>query len=137
MPCEAPEFVNATQAQLDELLALAKAASFPQPQYDLLTGVLGTFVHVMCALQNAKTSLKRFRQMLFGKGTESTANVLKRIGSGADDADGQAGSAADDPAARPAGVGNEPRKRKGHGRNGAAACATTPSGRPCPLVCRR
>src|SRR5674476_128613 len=47
------------------LLALAKTA-FPTPQYQLLEGVLGTFVYVMQALQNAKTSLKRFRQLLFG-----------------------------------------------------------------------
>ncbi len=141
-----PEFVNATQAQLDELLALAKAASFPPQQYDLLAGVLGTFVLVMQALQNAKTSLKRFRQMLFGQRTESTANVLKRIGNGTDDAGGQAGHAAgpapDDPAAPSAGVGHAPKKRKGHGRNGAAAYTGAPvteipvpglkSGDPCP-----
>ena len=36
-----------------------------------LEGVLGTFVYVMQALQNAKTSIKRFRQMLFGARTES------------------------------------------------------------------
>jgi hypothetical protein len=120
-----PVLVSATQAQLDEILVLARAASFPQPQYDLLAGVLGTFVHVMHALQNAKTSLKRFRQMLFGKRTESTADVLKMIGNGTDGADGQAGRAIeptpDDPAALSASTGKEPKKHKGHGRNGAAA----------------
>ncbi len=141
-----PELVSATQAQLDELLALARAASFPQAQYDLLAGVLGTFIYVMHALQDAKTSLKRFRQMLFGKRTESTANVLKRIGSGTDEAGGQAEGAAepapDAPAAPSAGVGKEPKKRKGHGRNGAAAYPGAQvteipvpglkSGDPCP-----
>ena len=39
-----PELVSATQAQLDELLALAKA-SFPSAQYELLKGVLGTFAY--------------------------------------------------------------------------------------------
>ena len=141
-----PVLVSATQEQLDELLALARAASFPQPQYDLLAGVLGTFVHVMHALQNANTSLKRFRQMLFGKRTESTANVLKMIGNGTDGAGGQAGGAAeaapDDPDALSAGAGKEPKKHKGHGRNGAAAYPgaqvteiSVPglkSGDPCP-----
>ena len=70
-----PELVNATQAELDELLTLAKT-TFPTRQYELLEGVLGTFVYVMQALQNAKTSLKRFRQMLFGARTESKRNVL-------------------------------------------------------------
>ena len=52
-----PELINATQAELDELLALAKT-TFPARQYQLLEGVLGTFVYVMQALQNAKTSIK-------------------------------------------------------------------------------
>jgi hypothetical protein len=51
-----PEQVDATQAQLDELLALAQP-TFPAPQYELLKQVLTTFVFVMQALQNAKTSL--------------------------------------------------------------------------------
>jgi transposase len=141
-----PELVSATQAQLDELLALARAASFPQPQYDLLAGVLGTFIYVMHALQNAKTSLKRFRHMLFGKRTESTANVLKMIGNGTDGAGGQAGCAIepapDDSAALSSGAGNESKKHKGHGRNGADAyigakhldidLPDLKSGDPCP-----
>ena len=134
-----PELVSATQAQLDELLALARAASFPQPQYELLAGVLGTFIHVMHALQNAKTSLKRFRHMLFGKRTESTANVLKMIGTGTG---GAIEPAPNDSAALPGGVGKESKKRKGHGRNGARAYSGArhinidlpdlKSGAPCP-----
>ena len=122
-----PEFVSVTQAQLDELLALAKAASFPQPQYDLLAGVLSTFIYVMHALQNAKTSLKRFRHMLFGKRTESRANVLKEMGCAAGNGDEQADhateSAPDDPAALQGKVsdGADKKKPKGHGRNGADA----------------
>lgn len=79
-----PRLVSATQAELDELLALAKAASFPQEKYQLLEGVLRTFGYVMQVLQNTKTSLRRFRQMLFGPRTESKRNVLKdNIGSNA------------------------------------------------------
>ena len=44
-----PEHVNATQEQLDELLTLAKPV-FPAAQYELLQGVLATFVFVMLAL---------------------------------------------------------------------------------------
>lgn len=120
-----PELVSATQVQLDELLALARAASFPQPQYDLLAGVLGTFIYVMHALQNAKTSLKRFRHMLFGKRTESMTNIKKVIGSDIGDGSAQAAGIAlftpGDPVALPAGVGKERKKCKGHGRNGADA----------------
>ena len=55
-----PELVTATQQELDEILALAKT-SFPRKHYELLQGVLGTFVFVMLKLQNAKTSIKRKR----------------------------------------------------------------------------
>ena len=60
-----PEVVNATQAQLDDLLAKVKSTLTAQ-EYLLLAGVLGTFICVMLALQNARTSLSRFRKMLFG-----------------------------------------------------------------------
>jgi hypothetical protein len=36
-----PEIISVAQEHLDELLALAKAALFPQPQYDLLASMLG------------------------------------------------------------------------------------------------
>jgi len=55
-----PKLVTATQSELDEILALARAA-FPPRQYQLLESILGTFAYVMVALQNARTSIKRFR----------------------------------------------------------------------------
>ena len=72
-----PELVTATQDELDELLRLAKT-NFPTKQYELLEGVLATFVYVMLKLQNAKTSIKRFQRMLFGHSTEHKRNVLER-----------------------------------------------------------
>jgi len=85
-----PELVSATREELDELLALAKAASFPEAKYRLLEGVLETFAYVMLKLQNAKTSLRRFRQMLFGARTESRRNVLQQ------NTGGEAGQSNDD-----------------------------------------
>ncbi|MQM32707.1 MAG: hypothetical protein CRU78_20340 [Candidatus Accumulibacter phosphatis] len=70
-----PEHVHATEAQLDELLALA-GATFPAPQYELLRQVLATFSFVMQALQNAKASLARFRKMLFGATTARERRLL-------------------------------------------------------------
>ena len=70
-----PELVSATQAELDEILARAKPALSEQ-QYRLLEGVFGTFVFVMLTLQNAKTSIKRLQQMLFGARTERKRQVL-------------------------------------------------------------
>ncbi len=129
-----PELVTATQAELDEILALAKT-TFPARQYELLEAVLGTFVYVMQALQNAKTSIKRFRQMLFGARTERKGNVLKDHGAsaaaGATPVEG-------DHDAKP----SPPPPRAGHGRNGAQAYCDSPvvevavpdlqPGDPCP-----
>jgi hypothetical protein len=65
-----PELVEVSQEQIDELLALTKG-TLPSEKYRLLEAVLGTFVYVMQALQTAKTSLRRFKRMLFGATTES------------------------------------------------------------------
>jgi transposase len=121
-----PEIVNATQAELDELLAKAKP-TFSAEQYLLLERVFGTFVHVMLTLQNAKTSIKRFQRMLFGHRTEHKRNVLERAVA-ADDAQGQdaAGSAAGLPAVAAA-VPKPPKPpQPGHGRNAAQAYSGAP-----------
>jgi hypothetical protein len=118
------KLLTATQEELDALLAQAKP-TFSAEQYQLLEGVLGTFFYVMQALQNARTSLKRLSHMLFGKRTESTANVLKLIGTGtngaSDHAERPTEPTPDDSSAPSAGVGKTPKKHKGHGRNGATA----------------
>ena len=118
-----PECVTATQEQLDELLTLART-SFPTKQYELLAGVLATFVYVMLKLQNAKTSIKRFQRMLFGGRTEHTRNVLARAAGGSDPRRQDAACAG---AEQAEGVvaGPKPRPR-GHGRNAAQAYSGAP-----------
>jgi len=119
-----PEVVNATQAQLDDLLAKVKATLTAQ-EYLLLEGVLGTFICVMLALQNARTSLKRFRKMLFGASTESKGNVLKdkdKAASGEPPVAGEATSTQRDPEGEPA----KPKAKPGHGRIGAQAYRDAP-----------
>jgi len=120
-----PEIVNATQAELDELLAKAKP-TFTAQQYLLLERVFGTFVYVMLSLQNAKTSIKRFQRMLFGHRTEHKRNVLERAAVAGDsddtDADSQVLNHLDGhvpvPSSRP--------PRPGHGRNAALAYSGAP-----------
>ena len=127
-----PELVGATQEQIEELLALAKT-TFPAQQYELLEGVLATFVYMMRALQSAKTSLKRFRKMLFGASTESARNLRKGASAGGDPAPANdpppAKSTPSAEAAPPAVV--EPKAkpakpRVGHGRNGADKYSNSP-----------
>ena len=125
-----PEFVTATPAQLEELLALAEA-SFPPPQYQLLKGVLDTFAYVMQALQNAKTSLRRFRHMLFGGSSEKRKKVFKDAPASAADKHppATADTATDTPTAG-AGDGEStsspPPSPPGHGRHGAGAYCDSP-----------
>lgn len=72
-----PQIIQATPVKLDELLALAKP-SFPAAQYQLLAGVLATFTHLMATRQNARSSIKRLRQMLFGAPTAEQAQGVVR-----------------------------------------------------------
>lgn len=118
-----PELVTATPEQLDELLRLA-ARSFPSKQYELLEGVLGTFVYVMLKLQNAKTSIKRFQRMLFGTRTEHKRNVLGRAAVGVDP-HGQDGAGAGAEPAQVVMPAPKPRP-PGHGRNAAQAYSGAP-----------
>ena len=122
-----PKVVSATQEELDELLALAKG-SFPPEKYQLLEAVLGTFVYVMQLLQNTKSSLRRFRQMLFGARTEHKRNVLKQSSSSAAGQKQESPESADRdvPPGLPSIEGSPDSaaladKRAGHGRNGAQA----------------
>jgi hypothetical protein len=137
-----PILVTVTQAELDTLLALAQP-TFPPEQYKLLHDVFGTFTYVMRALQNAKTSLKRFRQMLFGAKTESKGNVLgKTDATAAEDGGTGEGSEAGNTESSPPAAKGAPVPRPGHGRNAASAYVNSPvievdvpnlkSGDPCP-----
>jgi len=118
-----PEIVNATQAELDELLAKAKP-TFSREQYLLLERVFGTFVYVMLSLQNAKTSIKRFQRMLFGGRTEHKRNVLERAAVEAD-LHGQDAAGAGAELAEVVVPGPKPRP-PGHGRNGSQAYSGAP-----------
>ncbi len=121
-----PEIVNATQAELDELLAKAKP-TFSTEQYLLLERVFGTFVYVMLSLQNAKTSIKRFQRMLFGHRTEHKRNVLERAAQA--DQSGESDALDADPVPALPGVVPVPVPRPpqpGHGRNAAQAYSGAP-----------
>ena len=134
-----PEIVTATREEIDELLTLART-SFPTKQYELLEGVLGTFVHVMLKLQNAKTSIKRFQRMLFGHSTEHKRNVLERAAQAGDADARHADSLPDLPGVVSVPVPRPP--QPGHGRNAAQAYSGAPivecdhpeleSGERCP-----
>lgn len=130
-----PEQVTATRAELDALLAAARPV-FAATQYQLLEAVLNTFAFTMESLQNAKTSIKRLRAMLFGTRTESRSRVLKDVDAGAPDAAAVADTSTNasttplTPTEAPADVPVKPPapkpKRPYHGRIGADAYRDAP-----------
>lgn len=117
-----PELVTATQEELDEILQRARPALSHQ-QYQLLEGVLTTFVYVMLKLQNAKTSIKRFQRMLFGHRTEHKRNVLEHA---AAQDDSHLPDGAESVPQMPATVPAPGTRRPGHGRNAAQAYSGAP-----------
>ena len=134
-----PELVTASQAEFDEILHRAKPALSEQ-QYRLLEGVLGTFVFVMLKMQNAKTSIKRLQQMLFGARTELKRNVLEDPGPDpAGDAPVNAAAAAAGDACGDHGGAPPAQAKPGHGRNGAQAYSGAPivDKRACPAATGR
>ena len=122
-----PELVTATQQELDEILQLART-SFPDKQYKLLEGVLGTFVYVMLKLQNAKSSIKKLQRMIFGARTEHKRNVLGANMAGADSAARADDATAldGDPQSEPGGDAALRQPKPGHGRNAAQAYSGAP-----------
>jgi hypothetical protein len=121
----APKLITATQAELDEILAAVKTA-LPDKQYRLLEAVLSTFVYVMQALRDTKTSLKRFQRMLFGASTESKANELGALGADghvvhADAVSGAADAVTEATPTQAVAEAPPPPLKRGHGRNGAQA----------------
>ena len=135
-----PEIVSATQAEIDELLVLAKS-SFPPKQYKLLQGVLATFLYMLLKLQNAKSSIKRLRGMLFGNKTEHMSNLLGAPTDGGVEAGLIEAGLITPVAALATEIPKKPRA-PGHGRNAAAdysgaatvecSHATLKSGERCP-----
>jgi transposase len=141
-----PQIVTATRSELEAILVLVEPV-LPQPQYQLLQGVLQTLEFLTARLQDAGTSLRRLRRMLFGASSERQRDCVKDSAPSA--AAAPAGAAAalvmpdppappilpasparPDPPPRPVWAAREqpapppaPPPRKGHGRMAATAYA--------------
>lgn len=121
-----PEFIGATQQQIDAILALAKP-TFPEPEYELLRKILETFSYVMRSLQNARTTITRFRRMLFGASTESAGNLLKGVGRESQAKKDTPSTESESPDTSPGERDEKKTKpRIGHGRNGAEKYSNSP-----------
>ena len=99
-------------AQLNAFLDRMKTALSPG-DFEMVKGLVDTIRFLLAALQKAKTSIKRLREMVFGSKTEKTSEVLKDN----QEVEGGDGGNGNSPE-----TGEEPKggkkRRKGHGRNG-------------------
>ena len=98
--------VDVTMEQLDAILEHAKDLGLPEEEVAILRKVIESNATLIELLQQKNLSMKRLRQLLFGKKTETRENVT---GKGKETpSDGKKG----DPK-------KKKKKRKGHGRNSA------------------
>ncbi len=98
-----PKRIDLTPEQLDALLKRVEAGSLQDGDYEVIKGMADTLSFLSQALDNKNTSIKRLLKLIFGDNTEKTAQVLKRNKAGGKK------------------FGKKKKKRKGHGKNGAAA----------------
>ena len=97
-------------SELEAILEQARSSPLSEEQHHTLKAVLETLARLTQELEKKRTSIKRLRNLLFGPRTEKTEEVVKgkRQGKAGASTPGAAGK-------------GEKNKRKGHGRNGAAA----------------
>jgi len=87
--------------------------------HQLLNDLAESYLHLTDLLEDKTTSISRLRKLVFGAQTEKTSNVIGDAHADATD-DDEAGAGADD-VELPEHEEAKPAKRKGHGRNSAAA----------------
>jgi transposase len=126
-----PEIITVDNSRLEEVLRRVEQ-SLDDKDAALIRAVFQSYVYVADLVEDKNTSIRRLRQLFFGKRTEKTAAVVGRpaekpettshsrtaanteLAAGQPAADASNGS--NEPAAAPAG--------NGHGRNGADAYRT-------------
>jgi hypothetical protein len=126
--------------RLAEILERARSAPLSEPDHRLLSLAVSTLTYLTEEVRAKNASLARIKRILFGARTEKTETVLRAKKGAGGEEKGKTESGAESPPA-----GDPKKKRKGHGRNGAAAYAgattvqtkhpTIEPGAPCPEAC--
>jgi transposase len=120
----APEIVEVDSRQVDEVLRRVEQALDPQDA-ELIRAVFRSYAYVTDLVEDKNTSIRRLRQLFFGKRTEKTDAVVGRQDAKPDAA--PSGSVAPEPESparepdRGASSESDTETAPGHGRNGAAA----------------
>ena len=125
---------------MDELETLLERArsSVSAEDYQTMKHLVDSYLYVLELVEDKQTTIKRLRQILFGHKTEKTRNVQKDVKADAETSDSSDSSASgqeeEEEATTPPADENQEQtdasssddddespKRRGHGRNGAAA----------------
>ena len=117
-----PKPIELDADELQDLMQRVEAGALREGDHKILQAVITTYLYFAKLLEAKNTSIKRLRRLLFGSKTEKADKVL--------DKSDKKNSDSDEPSpddTRPTGasggekVKEKPKKRKGHGRNGADA----------------
>ncbi|MCP3679833.1 MAG: IS66 family transposase, partial [Gammaproteobacteria bacterium] len=132
-----PKRVEMSPEETEALTKRLENHSLTEDDYEKLMVILDTFIYLGHAVDNKNVSIKKLLKMIFGSSTESTKNLLKKIGGESNG--GASGGLTDNNRTD----NGSDKKAKGHGRNGADAYTGADrvkvpntclkSGDPCPL----
>ena len=115
-----PKRIDLKPEEMDALLERVKAGSLKDGDYEVIKAMADTICILSQAVDEKATSIRRLLKMLFGASTEKAKNVLKDSDKEKDSDESKTSSGNSEDA--PEGKRDKPdKKRKGHGRNGAAA----------------
>ena len=143
-----PKIIEVNDTQLEDVLRRVENA-LDEEDAELIRQVFESYAYVTDLVEDNRTSLRRLRELLFGKRTEKTATVLGRASDKAkppptDSVAAETGSASGEAPSgeAKASATDTPPAPKGHGRNGADAYTgaaridvlhpTLKAGEPCP-----
>jgi hypothetical protein len=111
-----PQIIEVTPECLEGIFALIEKVA-GEPFYETLKAIVESYVYLNRILEKKEASIGRLQKMLFGSSTEKTKAVTG-TSQGESSSEGEAPT---ESARESAGDEEPPKKRKGHGRNGASA----------------
>ena len=103
---------------MQSLLKRAKANCMSEQDYQMLEHLAESYIYITGLVQDKQTTIKRLRQILFGHKSEKTRDVAKTCEQDESSSEDQASDGAPSENQE---QGERPKKRRGHGRNGADA----------------
>jgi len=119
-----PEIVELDRKALAEIIQHLEVEQPRVEDCKIMLAIIASYLCMRDELQRTKISVARLKKLVFGSSTEKTEAVLggeAEKQASPPSAEGGSDQAAAEPAAEPAADDAAPKRRKGHGRNGADA----------------